>query len=1117
MARTSNFARKILCGSSALRALALMGAGVGVLSSAAPALAQDYSQVAATGRVQGTNGQPIAGATVTITSNDQGFTRTATTDGSGTFRVPALPQGTYTFSIAAEGYDAFTDSGVALSQSGSANQFTLAAAGASQGGEIVVTAGRVQTVDFNRNTTGAVIDIGSLATRVPVARDVTSVVLLSPGTSGGDTAFGNLPSINGSSVSENVYYLNGLNITQFRNGLGAVTVPFEMYQTIDIKNGGIPAEFGRTTGGVINATTKSGSNEFHGGVTFNWEPNSLRNQSPNTYLRDNDSRYDERKDFIAQLSGPIIKDHLFFYGIYNSRDVQTGGGFTTTADALDPRRVPGTGAVRTRTQAQLDNSCFINPSKCVVFDDLAASNLNLVGQQYIQDRSTKPFYGGKIDAVIVDGQRLEATYFNTTSSTIRNVYGTSIYSLASGDRYNPNTNAPGRYASSTVFRSGGENYVFRYTGTFTDWLTLSAAYGVNKNQDTTESNRPDYSSVLDQRNGNNASIGNTTTNSSFNFDKRTFYRADADVYFKLLGSHHIRGGYDREDLDERSVTTANGGYQYTLATAAGSAATGNVDTALTGLPTGTNYVKARTFISGGQFTTKNDAFYIQDSWSLFSDRLQLNLGVRDDRFVSENVDGVAFFKSGDNFAPRLGFSFDPVGSGRSKIYGSFSRYFLPVAVNTNIRLAGSELDYDAYSLFNGISPDNTPILGGGPVTTGAGFVNCPAGSPVTGRACVIRNDGSTPGTESTVASNLKAQSTDEYIIGGEQRFGTRMRVGLFLTYSKLRNSLEDVSLDDGIRAYCVANNIQQTNANETGCFDVFNGVHQYALVNPGRDVSVTLSDPLPTGNGTALEGTNRTVTLSADSLGYPLAKRSYKAATITFDRDFDGKWELHANYTYSKNKGNIEGGIRSDNGQTDSGLTTAFDLPALVNGAYGYLPNDRRHNAKFYGSYQLTDWFNLGANFSLTSQRRFGCFGTAPTSADNGVSNQNYGANAFYCNVVNGNIVRNPVTSAPGAFPVTSFPVVNNGTNDTLQLVDRGSVFKSDWLYQLNLDATVKLPTDLFDGNLRFSVFNVLNSKSEQDFQEFGTVDSGAPSPLYRRTTAYQTPRYVRVQLNVGF
>src|SRR3546814_7178177 len=77
-------------------------------------------------------------------------------------------------------------------------------------------------------------------------------------------SFGDLASAVGSSVSENVFYVNGLNITDFRQGLGSVTVPFEFYETVDVKNGGYPAEFGRATGAFVNATTKSGSNEFHG-------------------------------------------------------------------------------------------------------------------------------------------------------------------------------------------------------------------------------------------------------------------------------------------------------------------------------------------------------------------------------------------------------------------------------------------------------------------------------------------------------------------------------------------------------------------------------------------------------------------------------------------------------------------------------------------------------------------------------------------------------------------------------------------------------------------------------------------------------------------------------------
>lgn len=1049
-----------------------------------PAVAQDYTNVTASGKVQGTNGEAIAGATVVVTSDKQGFSRTVTTDSNGAFRVSQIPSGDYSFAITAPGYSAYSEAAVSITAAGSSNKFTLASESASDG-EVVVTAGRKQVIDFDRNTTGAVINIGDLATRVPISRDITSVVLLSPGTSAGDTAFGNLPSINGGSVSENQYFINGLNITQFRNGLGAVAVPFDFYQTVEVKNGGLPAEFGRSTGGFVNSITKSGSNEYHGSVSMVWEPNSLLEHAPNSAGTDRDSFYNERTDFIAQLSGPIIKDHLFFYGIYNARNVVAKGGTTGTASTIT------TGA----------NGCVTNPTMCTDFADLRSANLTLQGTGYTIQRNTSPFYGGKLDAVIVDGQRLEATYFNTTGVTTQDTFGTAaFYSLASGRRYNPNTNDPGGYSSSEVFESGGENYVLRYTGTFTNWLTLSAAYGVNKNRTNSQSSNPSLPAISDSRAGSAVSIGNSLSNADISEEKRTFYRADADVYFNALGSHHVRFGYDREDLSLNGVITANGGFQYSYFTSTGDA--------VTGTPAGTQYAIARTFVSGGQFATRNEAFYAQDSWSLFDNRLQLNLGVRNDKFVNRNAAGVSFYESGDQWGPRLGFSADPFGEGRSKVFGSFNRYFLPIVSNTNLRLAGSELDYDAYFGLSGVNANNTPILGA-PITTGAGFEACPTGGPA-GTSCVIRNDGSVPGTTTTVASNLKPQSLDEYILGGEHRFGGGIKVGLFLTYSKINDSLEDAALDQAIVPLCVS-----AGNSAASCNTLFNGVHQYALINPGRDVSITLSDPFPN------EATARTVTLSASQLGYPQAKRSYKAATVTFEREFDGIWSLSANYTYSKNESNIEGGIRSDNAQTDSGLTTAFDLPALTNGSSGYLPNDRRHNFKIFGSYKLFDWLTLGANAQIASSRSFGCIGRAPISADGtvgapgGLAGRFYGSAAYYCNLdATGNVVRNPV----------GFTVVNDAVNavggpraSTLQLTPRGSRFKSDWLYNLNLEAQVRVPSDSFDAHFRIVVSNVLNRKAKLDFTENGTTGTGAPNPTYSLPTSFQAPRAVRLQFGVGF
>jgi hypothetical protein len=133
----------------------------------------------------------------------------------------------------------------------------------------------------------------------------------------------------------------------------------------------------------------------------------------------------ERKDFIAQLSGPIIKDHLFFYGIYNSRDVQSRDGYTALVSTLAPA---ATASATTRAY-----SCAVNPSYCLAFPDVSlGANLALAGSRYEVVRGRSPFYGAKIDAVIVDGQRLEATYFNTESVTRTSYYGTSAFSLGSG-------------------------------------------------------------------------------------------------------------------------------------------------------------------------------------------------------------------------------------------------------------------------------------------------------------------------------------------------------------------------------------------------------------------------------------------------------------------------------------------------------------------------------------------------------------------------------------------------------------------------------------------------------------------------------------------------------------
>ncbi len=409
---------------AALRALLMLGTTVpAVAMNALPASAQDYTNIAASGRVTAEDGTPLAGAQVKITSSDKGVSRSVTTDGSGAYTIPQLAPGNYDFTVSAEGYATYTEGGIPLTrETGGANTFHLISA--SRNNEIVVTGSRQRVADFQDTTVGSTINLASLTERVPVGRSLRDVMLLTPGAVQGSSpsngGFANQVSIAGAAFTENAFYINGLNVTDFVSGGQPTEVPFDFYQTVEVKTGGAPAEFGRATGGYVVATTKSGSNEYHASATGIWEPDGLRGSSPSTRTTDYRHATASRQELILQASGPVIKDHLFVYGLYNFRNIRS----------MTP-------------QANQDNATGVT--------------------------NTSPFWGGKVDAYITGDHHLEFTYFDTTNDTHNRSYDWDRTNFTLGEK-----------TGGTNARAGGINYVGRYTGTFTPWLTLSGAYGVNK-------------------------------------------------------------------------------------------------------------------------------------------------------------------------------------------------------------------------------------------------------------------------------------------------------------------------------------------------------------------------------------------------------------------------------------------------------------------------------------------------------------------------------------------------------------------------------------------------------------------------------------------------------------
>jgi len=908
---TKTICKRLLASGSALQALAVLGAGVATTTVAiAPAHAQNYTTGTLVGSVRSDTGEVLTEGAVEVTSNEQGFTRTAVVGSDGTFRVPQLPNGTYTVTVSSPGHNTITDSAVRI-VAGSSDTFVFSLPAAT-GAEIVVLGTAIRTNDFAANTTGLVVDVEDLVKTVPVNRDLTSLILLAPATVEGDNGFGNVASISGATVAENAYYVNGLNITDFRDFIAPSTVPFEFYKTVDVKTGGLTAEYGRALGGVTSAVVKSGSNDFQGGVVVSWEPDFVKSVAPDTYAARNSDDFSTSVDANIYLSGPIIKDRLFFYGLFSPQ------------------------------YAKSENTSFTSFARIVSETD-------------------SPFYGGKLDAIIADGHRLEAMYFHDEQTNDFTYYRFNSETTGTID-----TSPEGAFTTVT----GGDSYIFSYTGNFTPWFTLSASWGRNERQGRQFSDGAPYVGTTrypDPETGNpsSARARGTVTGDISDMDRREQFRVDADFYFTLAGEHHLRAGFDQEHLTAGEHTFYNSGYRYYFYS---------------------SYIRRYYYANDGEFKTRYRAFYIQDSWSMFDDRLNLQLGIRNDSFQNKNQEGDVYFEQNDQWGPRLGATFDLFGDRATKLEAYWGRYFLPVATNTNVRAAGSETYYqqrfayapgvsgsvvDEYGVPIGqmFNSDGSPVLGASLYSR-----SCPAGAPDVGNCYLTTSDGTLHTTESTVAQGLKPSYSDEWIIGISHQMDD-WKFGLRYINRRLGRTLEDVAIDRYVLEYCLDNGIAD-------CSSYYSGFGQYTIINPGDHVKVAPYDDMGGQLPEYFE-------FDSAAIGYTKPVRKFDSIQFTFDRPFDGKWSFGGSYTYTDLRGNYEGAVISNINQTDSGLTQDYDQPGFLEGAYGDLANGRKHAIKLYGSYSPFEDFLIGFNFQAYSPRQFSCLGDYDPDGDYSPSDPN--------------------------------------------------------------------------------------------------------------------------------
>ena len=943
-----------------------------------------------------TEGMELPDVRVTLAHPETGIRRTALSDKMGRVFFPSTPLGTYRLRAELTGFEPYESSlevhlGVRTHLS-----LTLRIATSE---EDLKRAEEKRVPDPGSGAEGMRVVTDQLIETLPVQREISSVALLAPGTVPGDTAFDgrppgqNLVSFGGASVAENLYQLNGLNITNFRNGLGSTVVPMEFLEEIQIQTGGYEAEFGRSTGAFINMLSKSGSNTLHGSFSVFYEPENLQEQEPDTYFAPNSD--ESRKTVEANLSigGAILKDRLFYFGFVRYVD---------------------------------------------------QDELQLSYTQGTRSEISDPYWGGKLDWNISPSHRLSGTYISDDVDVDQTTYDyvQPTDNWQSETPPYPSNGHIGTILGTGVEERGGGNFILEYTGLLSETFAVSAQYGENDFDRTHRSSGDECPYVYDFRYGSlihpgcwvNWSRGRAS-------DERRLYRIDADYY---LGQHAFRFGIDNEDNSSHDLVEYSGGVRYGYYDDADSS-TGHS-------------LNIRHYLNGGAFDLRSRAAFVQDSWAV-TPRLTLNIGLRWEKFENDDSLGQSFLKINNQWAPRIGLIWDPSGEGHTRIYASIGRYYLPVASNTSIRMAGGEIYESAYFEWDaaqGMNPDGSP----------AGFVDCGAlnleacgnqGSVGDLMQYVLYSDGTPPDSRENLSSNLNPMSQDEYILGWESLLGGSWSIGVRGIWRELNDIIEDFSLDQAI---------SERFGPEYGY-----GAFEYRLGNPGRAFDGYLS----------VDGDQAPVHFSAEELGYPDPIRKYGAIEFSFKRRFTGRWMVQGSYTYSHLYGNYEGPVNSDLGQDDAGLTQAFDFPGLMENSYGDLPQDRRHNLKIFGAYDLGRGFQLGANIYCRSGRPISAIGIYPDVDDPAYL---YGSAAFF----------------------------NQG-----RPVARGSVGRTPTIY--GLDAMLRYDFHFvgLDMNFRLDVFNVSDRDGATEVTEFADLDSGAPNPHYLDFTHFQQPRKVRLGFGLSF
>ena len=868
-----------------------------------------------TGRIDGTvvdeSGASIPGAKLQATSPGLPREISTVSDGSGNFVFPSLPPGVYTITVSKTGFSTLRQENVQVSLGSRVTLSPKLAVGSVT--QTVEVADTAVSLDVTSSRTATNIT-SEVASTLPRSRNFNSLLQLAPGVrleaKSGNAGVGGV-SVDGASGSENVFVIDGVEVSDTLNGSlrRAYNIPFEFLSEVQIKSGGFEAEYGGANGGVINVATKSGTNAFHGEALYQitssqfnprprgtWLNSPLNADAPDFFAAPKDQWRNQYPGFT--IGGPLIKNRVYFFAGYMpeiTETVRTNKYNSAPNLPLPPLALYGTRQYRqdVKQHYSLMRVDYAATSKLQINSSWTWSPLKINGTLPSADVRRAPLSN---DLSVTGG------YLPSQAYTASGTYAVSSKFVLSA-RYGY------RYLNDKSTNYGLPGVPF-YT-----YQAASAASKVPVD--------PAYAGT------NQFASSSSTLATARDITTRHNIYLDGTNLFNFKGQHSLKYGYaiNRQGNDVATDYT-NGRFNIYWGETYNRGSITN-RTGTYGYYSWEDGVRLNSAVS-----SQNQGFYVQDSWRIHK-RVTLNLGVRfENEFLppyKKEQAGVKIanpiaFGWADKIAPRLGAAWDLFGDGKWKLSGGYASVFDVMKLNLARGSFGGEFWVSHVYELN--SPAVTTLGKANPGVLGKEIIS------YDNRTIPINSQGVIDGND----PDLKPYQTREYHVTIDHQLNNRMVAGVRLARKTLVNSIDDIGVLDA-------------EDNE-----------QYLIGNPGRGL---------TRDTKSIYGAK---TPNGKEFLVPQATRNYTSVEFSVRGRLTNHLLLNTSYSWSRLYGNYAGLANSDeNGRSNPNNDRAFDLPFYYFDAsgsqknvFGLLATDRPHTFKMYVGYDVKS--KLGTTFFGATQ-----------------------------------------------------------------------------------------------------------------------------------------------------